>query len=52
MRIGIITAMAEETLPIFQKLGNVVAEVTVSGVTVRQIEAEGHTVYLATSGIG
>lgn len=52
MRIGIITAMAEETLPILAKLGNVVAEDTVSGVALKQIETEDHTVYLATSGIG
>lgn len=52
MRIGIITAMAEETLPVYRKLGNVVAEDCVSGVAIKQIEAEGHTIYLATSGIG
>ncbi len=52
MRIGIVTAMAEETLPVYRKLGNVVAEDNVSGVAIKQIETEGHTVYLATSGIG
>jgi len=52
MRIAIITAMAEETLPILRKLGGVVAEDCVSGVTIRQIETGKHTVYLATSGIG
>ena len=52
MRIGIITAMAEETLPILAKLGGVVAEDSVSGVEIRQIETGKHTVYLATSGIG
>ncbi len=52
MRIAIITAMAEETLPILEKLGNVVAENTIAGVTVRQIETEGNTIYLATSGVG
>lgn len=52
MRIAIITAMAEETLPILKKLGNVVAQDTLSGVLVRQIELEGNTIYLATSGIG
>ena len=52
MRIGIITAMAEETVPILAKLGGVVAEDEVSGVKIRQIETGKHTVYLATSGIG
>lgn len=52
MRIGIITAMAEETLPIIAKLGKIVAEDTVSGVALKQIETDEHTVYLATSGIG
>lgn len=52
MKIAIITAMAEETLPILQHLGNMVAESTISGVLVRQIEIGGNTVYLATSGVG
>lgn len=52
MRIAIITAMAEETLPIYEKFGNIVAEDVISGVHIRQIEIEGDTVYLATSGIG
>lgn len=52
MRIAIITAMAEETTPILEKLGNVVAEDVVSGVKIKQIETGKHTVYLATSGIG
>ena len=52
MRIGIITAMAEETLPVMNKLGGIVAEDFIAGVRIIQIEAEGHTVYLANSGIG
>ena len=52
MRIGIITAMADETVPILAKRGGVVAEDEVSGVKIRQIETGKHTVYLATSGIG
>lgn len=44
--------MAEETLPIIKKLGNIVAEDTISGVLIRQIETADHTIYLATSGIG
>lgn len=52
MRIGIVTAMASETLPIYQKLGNVTAQSTISGVYIRKIEIDGNTVYLATSGVG
>lgn len=52
MRIAVITAMAEETLPILERLGNSVAESTISGVYIRQIEMDGDTVYLATSGVG
>lgn len=52
MRIAIITAMAEETLPIFKKLGNVVAQNTISGVAISQIDYDGNTIYLATSGVG
>ena len=44
MRIGIITAMAEETVPILAKLGGVVAEDSVSGVAIKQIETGKHTV--------
>ena len=52
MRIAIITAMAEETLPILKKYGNVVAQNTISGVAISQIEQDGNTIYLATSGVG
>jgi len=52
MRIAIITAMAEETLPILKKLGNVVEEGTISGVYVRKLIIGENTIYLATSGIG
>lgn len=52
MRIAIITAMAEETLPILKKLGNIVDESTIAGVYVRKIQLQNDTVYLATSGIG
>lgn len=52
MRIAIITAMAEETLPILEKTGGVVAEDSVSGVAIKQIETGKHTIYLATTGIG
>ena len=52
MRIAIITAMAEEALPIFKKFGNVVAQNTISGVSISQIEQGANTIYLATSGVG
>lgn len=52
MRIAIVTAMAEETLPILKKLGNVVGEDVISGVKVYQIETEYATLYLTTCGIG
>ena len=43
MRIGIVTAMVEETVPIITKLGGVVAEDNIAGVRIVQIEAGGHT---------
>ncbi len=52
MKIAIITAMAEETLPIFKKFGNVVAQDTIAGVLIRQIEYGTDTIYLTTSGVG
>ena len=52
MRIAIVTAMTEETLPIFQKLGNVVDQSTIAGVAISKIELDGDTIYLATSGVG
>ena len=52
MRIAIITAMAEETLPILKKMGNIVDQDTISGVAISQIEQDGNTIYLATSGVG
>ncbi len=52
MRIAIITAMAEETLPILEKLGNIIDQDTIAGVHIRQISWENHTIYLATSGVG
>lgn len=52
MRIGIVTAMAAETLPIYEKLGNITAESTISGIYVRKIEIGDNTIYLATSGVG
>ncbi len=52
MKIGIVTAMAEETLPIYKKLGNVIKTERVCGAEISTIELSGNTVYLATSGVG
>ncbi len=52
MRIGIVTAMAEETLPIYRKLGNVAEESAIHGAHVCRIELGANTVYLATCGVG
>lgn len=52
MRIAILTAMAEETLPILQTIGNVTDENTISGVRIRKIAYGNNDIYLATSGIG
>ncbi len=52
MRIGIVTAMAEETLPIIEKLGNIKSEQTIAGALVREIDYKGNNIYLAQSGVG
>lgn len=52
MRIGIVTAMAEEMLPIYEKLGNIVDQSVIHGVLVRKIQLDDNTVYLATGGVG
>lgn len=52
MRIGIVTAMDEETFPILNKLGYVVAQTAISGVRVCKAMLGAHTVYLATGGVG
>ncbi len=52
MRIAVITAMAEETLPILNGLGRVVAKDVIAAVKIYQIETDKHTIYLATTGIG
>ncbi len=52
MRIGIITAMAEETMPVYEKLGNLEAESFISGVRVCKFAIGEHLVYLATGGVG
>ncbi|MCQ2409263.1 MAG: 5'-methylthioadenosine/S-adenosylhomocysteine nucleosidase [Clostridia bacterium] len=52
MRIAILTAMAEETLPILQTLGSVSDESTIAGVHIRKLLYSNNEIYLATSGIG
>jgi adenosylhomocysteine nucleosidase len=52
MRIAIVTAMAEEILPIYKKLGAVTDETVISGVKIRKLDSGENTVFLATSGIG
>lgn len=52
MKIGIITALAEEMLPIYQKLGTVLSKDKVRGAEICKIELDGNTVYLATGGVG
>lgn len=52
MRIGIITALAEEMMPIYDKLGNVAAESVIHGVRIRHIRLGADSIYLATGGVG
>ena len=53
MRIAIITAMAEETMPLLKKLGSSLKdESKISGVEVKKFELSNDTIYLATSGVG
>ena len=53
MRIAIVTAMAEETMPILKALGSHLKdESKIAGVDVRQFECGTNTIYLATSGVG
>ena len=52
MKIGIITAMAEEMLPIYQKLGTVLSKERIRGAEICKIELGGNEIYLATGGVG
>ena len=52
MKIGIITALAEETLPIHEKLGNLTQASVIAGVSVYEIQTSKDTIYLACSGTG
>lgn len=52
MKIGIITALAEEMLPIYQKLGTVLSKERIRGAEICKIELGENTIYLATGGVG
>ena len=52
MRIGIITALAEETLPIYTKLGTLIQQSVIAGVNIYSIETNNDKIYLACSGAG
>ncbi len=52
MRIAIITAMAKESLPIYEKLGVAVAQNRIAGVDVCKLQFGEHSVFLATGGVG
>lgn len=52
MRIGIVTALAEEMTPIYETLGDTVAEGVIHGVIVKQIKNKSNVLYLATGGVG
>ena len=52
MKIGIITALAEEMLPIHEKLGNLTRASVIAGVNIYEIQTSKDTIYLACSGTG
>ena len=52
MKIGIITAMAEEMMPIYQRFGRVLSKEKVRGAEICKIELDGNDIYLATGGVG
>lgn len=52
MRIGIITAMAEETLPVYQNYGKIEDEGFIAGAKVYHISDGENQIYLANSGVG
>lgn len=52
MKIGIITALAEEMLPICKNLGSVSEPETVRGAEIRKMIFGENTLYLATGGVG
>ena len=52
MKIGIITAMADETTPLYQKMGKETGEIKVAGVTIFKYEIDGNEIFLVRSGVG
>lgn len=52
MKIGIITAMAGETTPLYQKMGNATGEINVAGVTISKFDIDGNEIFLVRSGVG
>ncbi len=52
MKIGIITAMADETTPLYQKMGKATGEIKVAGVTVFKYDIDGNKIFLVRSGVG
>lgn len=52
MKIGIITAMADETTPLYQKMGKETGKIKVAGVTIFKYEIDGNEIFLVRSGVG
>lgn len=52
MKIGIITAMAGETTPLYQKMGTATGEINVAGVTISKFDIDGNEIFLVRSGVG
>ena len=52
MKIGIITAMADETTPLYQKMGKATGEINVAGVTIFKYDIDGNEIFLVRSGVG
>ena len=52
MKIGIITAMAGETTPLYQKMGNATGEINVAGVTISKFDIDSNEIFLVRSGVG
>ena len=52
MKIGIITAMADETTPLYQKMGKATGEINVAGVTIFKYDIDSNEIFLVRSGVG
>ena len=52
MKIGIITAMAGETTPLYQKMGKATGEINVAGVTISKFDIDSNEIFLVRSGVG